>query len=101
MSVVMLVVFICCTLFSLVTAALVLSDQQLGTAVFFSAFGLLFGCMAGAVLRAILRERSGACGDPAGGDAQRPAFVPHWFVMTALVITIVVVLASILLRVVR
>ena len=101
MRVAMLVVFLCCTLFSLVTAALALPDHQLGTAVFFSAFGLLFGCMAGAILRGILRERSGACGDPAGGDVQRPAFVPHWFLMTALAITIVVVLTSIVLRVVR
>lgn len=89
---IMLVVFAGCTLFSLVTAALVVSSGQPGSAVFFGLFGLLFGCLAAAAIRK---------NDVVGSGSQRPGFVPHWFVVTALLVTAALVVGSILWRLVR
>lgn len=92
MRMIMLVVFTGCTLFSLVTAGLVLSSRQPGSAVFFGLFGLLFGCLAAAATRK---------NNAADSVSQRPGFVPHWFVMTALLLTVVAVVGSILWQLVR
>lgn len=89
---IMLVVFAGCTLFSLVTAALVASSGQAGSAVFFGLFGLLFGCLAAATTRK---------DDAVGSVSQRPGSVPHWFVVTALLATGMIVMGSILWQLLR
>lgn len=94
----MLVVFAGCTLMSMVAAALVLSQQQVGGALLFGAFGLLFGCLTAALLQGMRRRKSPAVGDSADITGERPSFVPHWFLMTALTVTAIVVLVSILWR---
>jgi len=97
MRMVMLVVFGGCSLFSLVTAGLVLSSGQLGSAVFLGFFGLLFGSLAFATIR----KKTAGGTDGADPGSQSPAFVPHWFVMTALLLTVTAVIGSILWRLVR
>lgn len=89
---IMLVVFAGCSLFSLVTAGLVVSSGQPGSAVFFGLFGLLFGCLTAAATRK---------NDAVGGVSQRPGFVPHWFVVTALLVTGILVMGSILWQLLR
>ena len=97
MRVIMLIVFGGCTLFSLVTAGLVFRSGQPGSAIFFVVFGLFFGCLAAAVIR---KKTTGTI-DETGAGSQRTTFVPHWFVMTALLVTCAVVVGSILWRMVR
>lgn len=101
MRIAMLVVFVCCTLFSLVTAGLVINAGHSGAATIFLAFGLLFGCLTGALLQGMRRRESPAGSTSAGGNGQHPGFVPHWFMMATLVITVVSVVGSILWRLVR
>ena len=98
MRIAMLVVFVCCTLFSLVTAGLVISAGQPGSAALFLAFSLLFGGLTAALLQGMRRRKSPAVGDSAGIAGERPSFVTHWFLMTALTVTAIVVLVSILWR---
>jgi len=100
MRIAMLVVFACCTIFSLVTAALVFTAEQPGSAAFFLAFSLLFGGLTTALLQGMRRRKSPAGGTPAGGG-QHPGFVPHRFVVAALLVTFVIVVGSILWRLVR
>ncbi len=101
MQIVMLVVFACCTLFSLITAGLVFNAGQPGSAIFFLAFGLLFGCLTSALLQGMRREKSSAGAASVDIGGERTTFVPHWFLMAALVMTAVAVLGSILCRVLR
>ena len=101
MRIAMLVVFACCTIFSLVTAALVFTAEQPGSAAFFLAFSLLFGGLTAALLQGMRRLKSPAAGTLAGGNGQHPSFVPHWFVVAALVVTFVIVVGSILWRLLR
>lgn len=89
---IMLVVFAGCTLVSLVTVALVFSSGQPGSAVFFGLFGLLFGCLTAAATRK---------NDAVGSVSQRPGFIPHWFVVTALLATGMIVMGSILWQLLR
>lgn len=97
----MLVVFSCCTLFSLVTACLVINAGQSGSAILFLFFGLLFGCLSGALLQGMRRDKITAEADPVEMKREQTTFVPHWFVMTALLVTVVFVVGSILWRLVR
>ena len=93
----MLLVFAGCTLFSLVTAGLVFSSGQVGSAVFFGLFGLFFGGLAAASIR----KKDAAGMVVAGSNSQRPDFVPHWFVVTALLLTGMIVMGSILWQLLR
>lgn len=95
---IMLVVFTCCTLMSMVAAALVVSQQQAGGALLFGAFGLLFGCLTGALIQGMRRQKPSAVGDSADIAGECHPFVPHWFLVTALTVTAIVVLVSILWR---
>jgi len=101
MRIAMLVVFACCTILSLVTTALVFTAEQPGSAALFLAFSLLFGGLTAALLQGMRRRKSPAGGASAGGNGQHPGFVPHRFVMTALLLTVVAVVGSILWRLVR
>ena len=101
MRIAVLVVFACCTLFSLVTAGFVINAGQSGAATIFLAFGLLFGCLTVALLQGMRREKPSAEAGPADMSGERTTFVPHWFLMTALVMTAVVVAGSILWRLLR
>lgn len=94
MRIAVLVVFACCTLFSLVTAGLVFSFEQPGSAAFFGCFGLFFSCLAAVTIR----KKDAGGSDATGIGNQRHGFVPHWFVITALFITVVFVVGSILWR---
>ena len=71
----------------------------------FASFGLLFGTLlfvfgikamakSKAVLKTIDERISGRPGP-------RPGFVPHWFMMGAIVLTILVIAVSILIKVIR
>jgi len=71
----------------------------------FASFGLLFGTLlfvfgikavakSKAVLKTIDERISGRPGP-------RPGFVPHWFMMGAIVLTILVMAVSILIKVIR
>jgi len=91
MRMIMLVVFAGCALFSLLTAGLTFSSGQPGSAVFFGLFGLFFGALAAAVRKQ----------DAVDSGSQRPGFVPHWYVVTALLVTGLLVVGSILWRLVR
>ena len=97
----MLVVFSCCTLFSLVTACLVINAGQFGSAILFLCFGFLLGCLTGALLQGMRREKTTAEAGPVEMKREQITFVPHWFVMTALLVTVVMVLGSILWRLLR
>ncbi|SJZ76200.1 hypothetical protein SAMN02745119_01547 [Trichlorobacter thiogenes] len=101
MRIAMLVVFLCCTLFSLVTAYLVINAGQSGSAILFLSFGLLFGCLTGALLQGMRREKITAEAGPVEMKREQTTFVPHWFVMTTLLVTVVMVLGSIFWRVIR
>lgn len=97
MRIAILIVVICCTLFSLVTAGLAMNAGQSGSAVFFGCFGLFFGCLAAVMIR----KKDAGASDATGVGRQRPGFVPHWFVMTALLVTVLVVVGGLLWRLVR
>lgn len=99
MRIAMLVVFAGCTVMSMVAAALVVGRQQVGGTLLFGAFGLLFGCLTGALLQGMRRRKTAAVGDSADIAGERPSFVPHWFLVTALTVTAIVVLVSILWRI--
>lgn len=101
MRIAMLVVFACCTLFSLVTAGLAFTAGQPGSAMLFLAFGLLFGGLTGALLQGLRAQKPSAEDHPADSGGEHTTFVPHWFLMTALMVTAVVVLGSILWRLLR
>lgn len=97
MRMVMLVVVGGCSLFSLVTAGLALNSGQPGSAVFFGLFGLFFGGLAVATIR----KKTVGGTDGADPGSQSSVFVPHWFVMTALLLTAAAVVGSMLWRLVR
>lgn len=97
---VLMVTFGCCSLACLLLVGMSLQERQLGTVFLFATVGLLFGSLCGSMIKHHLQEK----GVIAGLEHQQVpsvTFVPHWFLMTALLVTAVLVVGSILWRLVR
>jgi len=97
---VLMVTFGCCCLVCFLLVGMALQGRQLGTAFLFASFGLLFASLCGSMLRHHLQQKDVIAG-LLHQQAPSVSFVPHWFLMTALLVTIVLVFGSILLRLVR
>jgi len=82
-----------CTLFSFYTAHLAYRNND-NSAFLFASFGLFFGIpFVISVIRAFSKKRV---------DEPAPVrFVPHWFMMTAIIITGLVILVTIAISIIR
>lgn len=99
-KIIAMVVLGCCALVFLFIAVTSF-EEQLVTALIFAALSTFLAYQAGSILRVHLRQEKTGCAQPGKQDLPQISFVPHWFVMAALVVTGVIVLGSILWKLMR
>ncbi len=94
-----------CTLGSFYMTFLAAKDGDSGGAWLFASFGLLFGIpLIIFGIKAMARRKAffKTIDERISGKPElRTAFVPHWFMMGAIILTVLVILVSILIKVIR
>lgn len=96
-KIVMMIIFAGCLLVCLVLVVMAAADGQHAAAFLFASFGVIFGCLAASTAIGYLREK-GIMRPAEVKHAPQVTFVPHWFMMTALLVCALAVLGSIVLR---
>lgn len=95
--IIMLVAFAGCFLVCLVLVVMAATERQHATAFLFASFGLIFGCLTASTVIGYLREK-GMMRPLEINTVTRGGFVPHWFMMTAILLFVLGILGSIVLR---
>ena len=98
-----IIVFGICTLFSFYIAHLAFRNND-NSAFLFASFGLFFGIpFLISVIKAFSKRSAllKRMDERISGKPEPIRFVPHWFMMTAIIITGLVIIISILLSIIR
>lgn len=95
--IIMMIIFTACLLVCLVLVAMAVAEGRHATAFLFASFGLIFGCLAAGTVIGHLREK-GIMRPPEIKSVPQVTFVPHWFMMTAIVLFVLGILVNIVLR---
>ena len=94
-----------CTLGSFYMTFLAVKDGDSGGAWLFASFGLFFGiplCVFGIKAMAKRKAFFKTIEERISGKPEpRTGFVPHWFIMGAIILTVLVIVASILINLIR
>jgi len=99
-----IVIIVCgiCTLLSFYMAFLALRAGD-GGVFLFSGFGLLFGIPFIASVIQVFRKRSKfleRLDEKISGEAKLQTFVPHWFMMAAVIVTGICILSAIIIPII-
>lgn len=100
-KIVAVVVLCCCSLVCLLIAIMSFGEQQAAGALMFAALGAYFGYQAVSTLRLHLRQKGASTVPPEKQNMPQITFVPHWFIMAALGVTVLAVVGSILWNFIR
>ncbi|MDD5285971.1 MAG: hypothetical protein PHD54_08935 [Desulfuromonadaceae bacterium] len=98
--IVAMVILGCCSLVCLLIAIMSFGEQE-ASALMFAALGAYFGYQAVSTLRLHLRQKGASTVPPEKQNMPQITFVPHWFIMAALGVTVLVVVGSILWKFIR
>lgn len=93
----MMIIFTGCLLVCLVLVVMAAADRQHAAAFLFASFGLIFGCLTASTGIGYLREK-GIMRPAEVKHVPQVTFVPHWFMMSAILLFVLVLLGSIILR---